>query len=1021
MANVNGIRAGKAYVELSVKTNNLIKNAQAGLAKLSSQLDSFSSSVTQKLTSAFAISVPAGFATKIFADFDDQMRIVQAVSGATGQAFEQLTEKAKELGRTTSFTASQVAEGMAGLGRAGFNSREIDEAIASVMALSKATATELPIATDIAGNSLRAFGLDASEMGRVCDVLTATANGSAQTVEDLGEAMKFVAPIAATTGMTLEDTAKVLGTLANFGIKGSNAGTAFKNMRTKMADVNVQEKYRSIGVEVVDRDTGALRGLSDVIRDLGQAVADMPDADRLALFKEIFGMYGLAGGSVLTTAQGFDELYASIDNAAGAAEKTQAAMEAGLGGAIRSTLSACEGLAIAFGDALAPAVQELGDEIKSASGRLVAWITENKTAIADGAKLAAKIAAVAVATVAVTKTLSVATSIVRGTLAVVTGIGKALGFITGATKAFAAAQAAANAVTAANQAVETARIGVTMASTAAKQAQAAAALQAAVAEQAQAVATAQATAAIAAQTVVLAAVAAAAIAATAALAVVAYYMYKANKVADEGRNLARAAEEQGKAAEEARKQDAELFAELENLASQTELTNDEFERGKMIAAQLSDKYGDLGIEVDDVAKKFNVAADAKQRFNKAMIENEKSQIKAQIQQLEASNRKLQEAISNKTNGSFMSGAGAALRDLGASMGFGASSTEDLNQLYNDIGANNEQLSGLRKKLEGLEDVDKAQEEQAKKNEVDQDVLERRKATATSAEFESNLDVGGKFDKERAEFEKRYSDYLGAQATLRDAELDKAQKARDEAIKKADEELAAAYSRADTPEGYARAEKARDEAVKAAEQQMKDAQAAAKETYSANVEKAQDWFETNVKPINAQEERESAESDRAARIGEAQAKVFAARMAFNDNGNAANKQALDDAMKELKDVETETRKETAQAAYDRLTEAAQALKDANASGNVAAIEAAQKEMIDAQRDAQAAFDEIEPDTKELASAGTFDAFEAFDMTNDWEREAMERQTEAIEEVAVVAKDIKKSIEDGRRDENGVVFA
>ena len=127
------------------------------------------------------------------------------------------------------------------------------------------------------------------------------------------------------------------------------------------------------------------------------------------------------------------------------------------------------------------------------------------------------------------------------------------------------------------------------------------------------------------------------------------------------------------------------------------------------------------------------------------------------------------------------------------------------------------------------------------------------------------------------------------------------------------------------------------------------------------------------------------------------------------------------MKELKDVETETRKETAQAAYDRLTEAAQALKDANASGNVAAIEAAQKEMIDAQRDAQAAFDEIEPDTKELASAGTFDAFEAFDMTNDWEREAMERQTEAIEEVAVVANDIKKAIEDGRRDENGVVFA
>ena len=1020
MANVNGIRAGKAYVELSVKTNNLIKNAQAGLAKLSSQLDSFSSSVTQKLTSAFAISVPAGFATKIFADFDDQMRIVQAVSGATGQAFDQLTEKAKELGRTTSFTASQVAEGMAGLGRAGFNSREIDEAIASVMALSKATATELPIATDIAGNSLRAFGLDASEMGRVCDVLTATANGSAQTVEDLGEALKFVAPIAATTGMTLEDTAKVLGTLANFGIKGSNAGTAFKNMRTKMADVNVQEKYRSIGVEVVDRDTGALRGLSDVIRDLGQAVADIPDADRLALFKEIFGMYGLAGGSVLTTAQGFDELYASIDNAAGAAEKTQAAMEAGLGGAIRSTLSACEGLAIAFGDALAPAVQELGDEIKSASGRLVAWITENKTAIADGAKLAAKIAAVAVATVAVTKTLSVATSIVRGTLAVVTGIGKALGFITGATKAFAAAQAAANAVTAANQAVETARIGVTMASTAAKQAQAAAALQAAVAEQAQAVATAQATAAVAAQTVAIGALVVAVAALAAVAGGIAYFTITAEKGAKAAKELSQAARDSASANAQARDKDKELFEELENLASQTELTNEEFARGKSIIDTLTSKYGDLGVSVDDVAKKFDLAADAKAKFNAAMRESEKKDIEAQIKALENENAEIDKSIKKYTDDGFSAMAVNYGRVIGS--WFGADTAEErVSSLGADKEANQKELAALRQRLKAYNDLSASQEEQTQKQQEDQGVLERRKATATSAEFESNLDVGGKYEKERSEFEKRYSDYLGAQATLRDAELDKAQKARDEAIKKADEELAAAYSRADTQAGYDRAKKARDEAVKAAEQQMKDAQAAAKETYSSNVEKAQDWFETNVKPINAQEEREGADADRAARIGEAQAKVFAARLAFNDNGNAANKQALDDAMKELKDVETETRQETAQAAYDRLTEAAQALKDANASGNVAAIEAAQKEMIDAQRDAQAAFDEIEPDTKELASAGTFDAFEAFDMTNDWEREAMERQTEAIEEVAVVANDIKKAIEDGRRDENGVVFA
>ena len=153
MASANAIRAGKAYVELSVKTNNLLNRVGKSLNQLSDKIETFSRNAQQKIADAFVIGAPVAMATKLFADFDDQMRIVQAVSGSTGKAFEQLTDKALELGRTTSFTASQVAQGMAGLGRAGFNSREIDESIASVMALSRATAT---------------------------------ANGSAQTVEDLG-------------------------------------------------------------------------------------------------------------------------------------------------------------------------------------------------------------------------------------------------------------------------------------------------------------------------------------------------------------------------------------------------------------------------------------------------------------------------------------------------------------------------------------------------------------------------------------------------------------------------------------------------------------------------------------------------------------------------------------------------------------------------------------------------------------------------------------------------------------------
>ncbi len=213
MSNVGGIRAGRAYVELYADLTKLQQSLKLAESKLKAFGDSAASIGGQFLGVGVAASTPIALAVKNYADFDDQMRATQAVSGATGKELELLTERAKELGRTTSFTAAQVASGMVELGRAGFKTPEIDASIANVMNLSRATQTEIPLATEIAGNALRSFGLDASEMGRVCDILTATANNSSQTLEDLGEAFKFVAPIAADAGLSIEDASKIVGTL----------------------------------------------------------------------------------------------------------------------------------------------------------------------------------------------------------------------------------------------------------------------------------------------------------------------------------------------------------------------------------------------------------------------------------------------------------------------------------------------------------------------------------------------------------------------------------------------------------------------------------------------------------------------------------------------------------------------------------------------------------------------------------------------------------------------------------------
>ena len=174
MANAQGIRAGRAYVELATNASKL----NAGLAAARGKLEAFASGAKSILTGALAVSAPVALAVKQFAAFDDQMRLVRGVTRATADEFATLTERAKELGRTTSWTAAQVAQGMTSLGRAGFSTGEIDNSIAAVMDLARATGTEIETAADIAGNAIRAFNLDASQMAKVCDVLTATANGS---------------------------------------------------------------------------------------------------------------------------------------------------------------------------------------------------------------------------------------------------------------------------------------------------------------------------------------------------------------------------------------------------------------------------------------------------------------------------------------------------------------------------------------------------------------------------------------------------------------------------------------------------------------------------------------------------------------------------------------------------------------------------------------------------------------------------------------------------------------------------
>jgi len=217
-------------------------------------------------------------AVKRAAAFEQAMAMVKAVTGATGDEFEALEEKAKSLGQTSKFTMVEIAEGMEFLGRAGFTTTEIIDAMDGVVALAASQMMELGRAADITSNILTAFGLDAGEAERVANLLAATAASANVNVEMLGETMKYVAPLAAAAGWSLEEMAAAAGKLGDAGIQASMAGTALRMaIATLMEEgdptIEALEKLSLTMDDLKDKE-GNLLSLADIMGVLEEAGAD---------------------------------------------------------------------------------------------------------------------------------------------------------------------------------------------------------------------------------------------------------------------------------------------------------------------------------------------------------------------------------------------------------------------------------------------------------------------------------------------------------------------------------------------------------------------------------------------------------------------------------------------------------------------------------------------------------------------------------------------------------------------------
>ena len=398
MAGASGnVKAGKAFVEIMLDQTKL----ERGLLSAQAKLKNFGSSLTTvgkgMVTAATLAAAPFAFAAKTFADFDDQMRMVKAVTGATEAEFKRLTEVAEKLGRETSFTAKQVADGMTAMGRMGFNSKEIENAIPAVLNLSRATGTELGEAAETAANNMRVFGIESGKMAEVADILTATANGSAQTLTDLAEGLKMAGPQAAAAKDNIVNVSGALGVLANMGIKGSLAGTALRKAYSQFAKTDIQNKLKAIGIATTDAN-GNLRSMPDIMTDIARKMNAMPTAKRLGFAEEIFDLRGsLAGLQLGGNIQQLDDFIKKLKNVQGTAAATATEMDKGIGGAFRIFMSAVEGCQIAIGRIIGDAIAPYVDRISLMLNKMAEWIAAHKEVVIMVVKVIAGVSALGAA------------------------------------------------------------------------------------------------------------------------------------------------------------------------------------------------------------------------------------------------------------------------------------------------------------------------------------------------------------------------------------------------------------------------------------------------------------------------------------------------------------------------------------------------------------------------------------------------------------------------------------------------
>lgn len=324
----------------------------------------------------------AEYCYNVGSSFEAGMSGVKAIAGASEEEFQKLTDKAKSLGASTKFTATEVSQAMNYMAMAGWNAEQMLSGIDGVISLAAASGGDLAQVSDIVTDAITAFGLKAEDVGHFSDVLAAAAANANTNVSMMGETFQYCAPIAGALGFSVEDVAEAIGLMANSGVKSSMAGTALRTLFTKLSD-EVKITGKNLGEVTIQTSSadGSMRSLTDILNDMRGAFSQLSQSEKSTAAESIAGKYAMTGLLALMNsgADDVDKLRGAIEECDGASADMAQTMQDNTAGAVTIMQSSLEGLGIAV-------YEKFGDKLKTQIGSFTDIVDDLKNRI-DGGEL----------------------------------------------------------------------------------------------------------------------------------------------------------------------------------------------------------------------------------------------------------------------------------------------------------------------------------------------------------------------------------------------------------------------------------------------------------------------------------------------------------------------------------------------------------------------------------------------------------------------------------------------------------